>query len=257
MKITYSNQTVDLFDEKHFPTGAPKKIVLSLSGGCDSASLAFLIATYFPQTEIHPFNCKDGDGLIDTERAISVHKYLQGRFSNIKELELFDVRTGDPVWIEKAEKEMADPRNKIMVNGKLTTLWRNVRGCSKALQCRAIRELMATKYNTIVATGMSCNPPIEVMKERGFYDVAERKRDPGDFESLDVFDKGYNNCITYTPYIFTNKKFVSGVYKEHNLIKDLFPLTKSCAWGVESGNENFPNPCGKCFWCNERAWAFQ
>ena len=73
---------------------------------------------------------------------------------------------------------------------------------------------------------MSCNPPIEVMKERGFYDVAERKRDPGDFESLDVFDKGYNNCITYTPYIFTNKKFVSGVYKEHNLIKDLFPLTK-------------------------------
>ena len=90
MKITYSNQTVDLFDEKHFPTGAPNKVVLSLSGGCDSASLAFLIATYFPQTEIHPFNCKDGDGLIDTERAISVHKYLQGRFSNIKELELFD-----------------------------------------------------------------------------------------------------------------------------------------------------------------------
>ena len=256
MRLTYSGQTVNLFDVTHFPKGAPKKVVLSLSGGCDSASLAFLIATYFPEMEIHPFNCKDGDGFIDTERAISVHKYLQSRFSNIKELELFPVWTGDPVWLKKAEKAMADPENKIMVNGKLTTRWRNVRGCSKALQCRAIRELMGTKYNTVVATGMSCNPPIEVMKERGFYDVAERKRDPGDFESLDVFDV-FSTFTTYTPYIFTNKKFVSGVYREHNLMEDLYPLTKSCAWGPESGNENFPNPCGKCFWCNERAWAFQ
>jgi len=248
MKLKYNNQIVDLFNKEDFPKGPPKKIVLSLSGGCDSSSLAFLIAKYFPNIDIHPFNSKDEDSLIDTECAINVHKFLRDKFSNIKDLELFDVKTTDPKWMKIGEE--AREKHKIMVNGKLEYKWRNVKGASKALQNRLIREKMSKKYDTIVATGMSCNPPIQIMKDRGFYDVAERKRDPGDFESLSVFDIG-PTFITYTPYIFTDKKFVAGVFKEHNLLNTLLPLTKSCAWSSTL------EVCNKCFWCNERKWAFE
>ena len=58
------------------------------------------------------------------------------------------------------------------------------------------------------------------------------------------------------PYLHVDKKFVAGVYKKHKLMDELYPLTKSCAWGPESGNTNYPGDCGKCFWCNEKAWAF-
>lgn len=39
-------------------------------------------------------------------------------------------------------------------------------------------------------------------------------------------------------------------------MENLFPLTKSCAWNLSDNNENYPNAYLKCFWCNERKWAF-
>ena len=51
------------------------------------------------------------------------------------------------------------------------------------------------------------------------------------------------------------KRFVAGVYKEEGLMQDLFPMTRSCVGG---GNEtrDFTAWCWKCFWCYEKAWAF-
>lgn len=246
MKLTYGNQTIDLFNEKDFPK-LPTKIVLSLSGGLDSSSLLYLIANYFPSIDIFPFHSKDIDGPLDTECAINVHRYLKGMFPNIKDLTIFDVNTSDSVWLEKAQKELDSPQGK--VNG--VPRWRNVRGGSKALQNRNAREVMNNRHNTVVVMAMSMNPPIKVMVHRGFYNVAERKRDPG------ISDEKQLDYGTYMPYLFVDKKFVAGVYKEHNLMKELYSMTKSCAWGPESGNTNYPDPCGKCFWCNEKEWAFE
>ena len=41
MKHTYGNQTIDLFDKKQ-----PEQILLSLSGGLDSAALLYLLLKY-------------------------------------------------------------------------------------------------------------------------------------------------------------------------------------------------------------------
>ena len=176
-----------------------------------------------------------------------MHKFLQNYSSQVKDLTIFDVNTSDPVWLQKAQEELDSPEG--MIGG--VPKWRNVRGGSKALQNRNAREVMHKKHNTIVAMAMSMNPPIDVMKERGFYDVAERKRDPG------RSDEKFLNHGTYMPYLHVDKRFVAGVYKEHGLMKELYPMTKSCAWGPESGNENYPEPCGRCFWCNEKEWAFE
>ena len=97
---------------------------------------------------------------------------------------------------------------------------------------------------------MTCNPPIEVQKERGFYDVAERKRDPGD-TGANIMDNIPAGGQTYAPYLRVDKKFVAGVFKEHNLMDTLLPKTKSCAWSTTL------ETCGKCFWCNEKEWAFE
>ena len=245
MKLKYNNQTIDLFSKELFPE-TPKKVVVSLSGGLDSSSLTYLIATHFPDIEIYPFHSRDVDGPLDTECALNVHKFLQNYSSQVKDLTIFDVNTSDPVWLKKAQEELDSPKGKI--NG--VPKWRNVRGGSKALQNRHARWTMHKRHNTVVAMAMSMNPPVEDMKRLGFYDVAERKRDPGRSNEKQL-DRG-----TYMPYLYVDKKFVAGVYKEHNLMEELYPMTKSCAWGPESGNTNYPEPCTRCFWCNEKEWAF-
>ena len=87
MKLTYGEQTIDLFGEDIFPDGPPEKVVISLSGGCDSSSLTYLIGTNFPNIQMYPFHSKDEDCTIDTERAIEVHKFLQDKFPTVNDLE--------------------------------------------------------------------------------------------------------------------------------------------------------------------------
>ena len=45
------------------------------------------------------------------------------------------------------------------------------------------------------------------------------------------------------------KKAIAAGYEEHDLMDDLFPLTKSCV-------DRNKTPCFKCFWCYEKHWAF-
>ena len=47
----------------------------------------------------------DEDGRIDTEKAKNVHKFLQDTFPNsVQDLKVYEVKTSDPVWQEKAKK---------------------------------------------------------------------------------------------------------------------------------------------------------
>lgn len=54
---------------------------------------------------------------------------------------------------------------------------------------------------------------------------------------------------TYMPIANHNKRDVYNMYVEANVLEELFPLTFSC---VDSIDEH----CGKCWWCEERKWAF-
>jgi hypothetical protein len=199
---------------------------------------------------MYPFHTKDTDCPIDTERAIEVHQWLQNKFPKLHDLKIFTVATSDPVWQQKAKEAMASPKGKVIVNGKETSIWGTLNGCSKALQNRDKRSKMSLEHNAPVVMAMTSNPPISVQKKRGFYEVSERKRDPGtnNLDMLETIDKG---GLTYQPYLRNDKKFVAGVFKEHNLMNSLYTLTKSCAWSQTL------ETCGKCFWCNEKQWAFE
>ena len=66
----------------------------------------------------------------------------------------------------------------------------------------------------------------------------------------------YTNSQMYQPYVNVDKKFVAGVYKDHKLMDTLYPFTSSCV-GSERDTEYFTKGCDKCFWCNEKKWAFE
>lgn len=55
----------------------------------------------------------------------------------------------------------------------------------------------------------------------------------------------------YHPFINIDKKDIKEMYNEFGVLDELFPVTRSC----ESSTE-LDHHCGKCWWCEERMWAF-
>ena len=82
----------------------------------------------------------------------------------------------------------------------------------------------------------------------------EEFNEPGgpDENRKGVFTEVWQRKKIYTPFINQNKKHLADIYKSHNLLETLFPITRSC---VEVTN-NFDKHCGNCWWCKERIWAF-
>ena len=112
--------------------------------------------------------------------------------------------------------------------------------------------------------GMTANPPIDV--RMAFADRMKKHhptRNYGPFEidrvqgevRRDVHDKPELKYNVYKPFLNVNKRFVAGVFKENNLMDDLYPITRSCVGGGRQTN-NFTEWCWQCFWCYEKDWAF-
>jgi hypothetical protein len=261
VKLTYGNQTIDLgmFSRPGF------KIILSISGGLDSASLLYLICKYFPDVTIYPVTGRDIYAPFDTECAIDVVAWAREHFPNnkIQEHIIWDfddldlvmtnrVVTGDLKHLNVGFNRDRGVVKSLLMNAHLTDYyaklanivppaphsdpsWSHDAGCWET-------------HNMVIALGTTMNPPIDEMKANGFYDLAERRRDPGDFKLV--------KCISYKPYGNVDKKFVAGIYEEHGLMEDLFPLTNSCI-GTKKDTNYFTKLCKKCFWCKEKYWAFK
>jgi hypothetical protein len=52
------------------------------------------------------------------------------------------------------------------------------------------------------------------------------------------------------PFAKVDKSFLSEIYKQEDLMYDLYPYTVSC---VDMGKIG---PCKKCYWCHEKKWSF-
>lgn len=64
-------------------------------------------------------------------------------------------------------------------------------------------------------------------------------------------DKLSIDTRAYIPLFNHNKKDIVRLYKTLNVEERLFPVSRSCE------DDSHPNShCGKCWWCNERLWAF-
>jgi hypothetical protein len=95
--------------------------------------------------------------------------------------------------------------------------------------------------------GTTANPSHEEMIKHDFYDGRQTKRDKE--QSKSDLQRLYN------PFLDVDKKGIADLYQQLGLMENLYPLTWSCE-GWANSTENFTKPCGKCWWCLEKKWAF-
>lgn len=241
MNITYGNQTIDF--------QCPEKVLLSISGGLDSAALLYLICKYFPDTEIIPYTGHDVTAPMDYECSKDILQFMKEEFpdAKIKDHDVYKFDIWDEEWRQLA-REKWDDETTIGLNDEVIHKFTALSGLVKVLMLRTnTKRLLEQHPEHTMVSGMTANPPIEEQHKYGFYDVAERRRDRRDQTQMFV--------RMYQPLVNVDKKFVAGVYKEHNLMETLYPYTSSCV-GSEYDTNYFSEPCGKCFWCHEKRWAF-
>lgn len=237
MKLQYGNQVVELFK-----LGVPNHIALSLSGGLDSASLFYLICKYYPNVKITPIIAVDAYAKFDALCALDVIGFMKETFTNhnIQETESFHFDHTDPLWLEKAQK--------LHDNGsKIVEVALKIQGTSKNIQMTKgfgdIRKKISQEYDMF---GLTANPPDAIMKELGFFDIAEPNRN-------EPHNRPYNKSY---PFANVDKKFIGGIYKDEGLMDTLYPITNSCV-GMPDETDYGLYECGKCFWCHEKKWGFE
>jgi hypothetical protein len=252
MEITYNNITIPFFDPEETKNlehvtladnGLPKQILVSLSGGCDSASAFYLCLTYFPDIEWIPYTCRDLNAPLDADSAIMFVEKYQKLFphANVQDIQVFEFDDKDPKHIPEARYciEHYDRYKDMTIIGMVKIL----------LIDRITRDLMNQYNKPMRFDGMSKNPSEEEMIKGGFLDVSEPRR---------THDDNWPTMFRqiYQPFINVDKKFIAAIYFAHPfLLKEIYPHTRSCT-GTAWWTDNFTRVCAKCFWCHERRWAF-
>lgn len=120
------------------------------------------------------------------------------------------------------------------------------------------RENIKNNLFQVLFSGITTNPPREIQQKFhwGVLEDVENKRGSSvDKETVRYFtetaDEKEYEFFEMKPFFNINKKQIAELYRQYDIIESLFPLTRSCE------DRNFlSGHCGKCWWCEERLWAF-
>jgi len=211
-----------------------KKIGISLSGGADSALLAYLI-------------CSQSDATIHFTHQIRMWRtrpWQNHVFHQV--VDWFVKRFGDRFHMHEnlVPPEMEEPN---------TTYIKDEYGKSKPgnrIIQRSYNEYIAHKEGLdALYAAVNKNPDVK-------FEGAPKERYEGHIEPHFVHD-GIN---IIHPFVNTRKDWIMQQYHELG-IEDLLDITRSCEGEFEGLNYKTYTPgdpvpiCGECFWCLEREWA--
>ena len=120
------------------------------------------------------------------------------------------------------------------------------------------RENIKNNLFQVLLSGITTNPPIEVQEKFhwGILKDVESKRGLSVIkETVRYFvesdsEKDYE-FLEIKPFFNIDKKKIAEMYNELGILETLFPLTRSC-----EDRTYLKGHCGKCWWCEERLWAF-
>jgi hypothetical protein len=213
-----------------------KRIGISLSGGADSALLAYLICkNVSTTTDIHitnqirmwktrPWQGPVVDGVID---------WLENKFDN-----------NFTVHKNLVPPELEEPTDYLIKDeyGKMKS--------GNRIILRSHNEYIAHQYNLdALYGGVNMNPDISI---------------PGEMEERNqgVLDPHFvhNGVDICHPFVYTKKDWIIRQYYENDIV-DLLNLTRSCEGEFEGLDYTTYTPgqhvpeCGECFWCKERQWG--
>lgn len=124
------------------------------------------------------------------------------------------------------------------------------------------RNLLRDKRVDLIVSGITSNPLTETTvrdktgKEVDLLVTGLTDRNIGEDEKDFKEGAGY---AYYKPFHRVDKKFISSMYRQYNVMP-LFDITRSCEAVPDSDAAFDPEfekqPCGTCWWCLERKWAF-
>ena len=223
-----------------------RNVAISLSGGADSALLAYLICkeAYDHDTTIHiinhvrmwktrPWQQHDANAVFRWLFQKFYHTTFK-RHTNFIAPELEYGNIGAILTDEYGKKVSGDN-----------------------IQQRAYAEYLCTTNNiNAYFNGVTHNPrgiDLGGMIERDI----ERTDDNKHLQSMQ-----HLGVWVHHPFRFVDKSWVVKQYQTLGIM-DLFDRTRSCEGEFENVNYNTYTPgqyvpvCGKCFWCKEREWAIE
>ncbi len=223
-----------------------KNVAISVSGGADSALLAYLVCeqAYEHDTTIHiinhvrmwktrPWQQYDAD---------RVYKWLFQRFYH--------------TTFKRHTNFIAPDIEYGNIGPNLTDEYgKKVSGDN--IQQRAYGEFICNKYSIdAYYNAVTRNPRLA-----SFNGMRERDIDPSE-DNKHLERMTHMGVEVLHPFRFIDKSEIVKKYKELNLM-DLFEVTRSCEGEFDGIDYTTYKPgqfvpvCGKCFWCKEREWAIE
>ncbi len=203
-----------------------------MSGGADSSLLCYLLAEKIKQEHL---SVKILPITIDYKRpfagiAVSVREKIE---------DLLDARD---IFLDH-----------IVYHPSTDVEWTNDE-LAEQFHLRNKEHIIDNKFQ-VLYSGITTNPPLEVQERFhwGILEDVEKKRGNTVVkETVRHFLKDGYEFFEIKPFFNLTKKELAVVYKEKELLNNLFPLTRSCEKiGTVIGH------CGECWWCEERKWAFE
>lgn len=222
-----------------------KKIGISLSGGADSALLAYLICCH-TDAEIHVISQVRGWKTKPWQRynSLDVYNWLVSRFPNLTFKRHEGFIPPDLEWADKGP-------NIIDEYGKLKS--------GNQIILRSHNEYIAHKEGLDAwFAAVNKNPSVP-------FEGALEDREEGHLP-LVMEHMGVTICH---PFVHTAKDWIVKEYENQGIL-ELLNITRSCEGDRNDYPEVFGDldyttytpgqavpTCGKCFWCKEREWAIE
>lgn len=218
---------------------------ISVSGGADSALLAYLLSSVANENQsIHIINHIRMWKTRPWQQydAIGVYEYLTNRFPKLK---------------YTLHKNFIAPDLEYGNIGPCITDEYNKKVSGDNIQQRAYAEFVCNNYNLDAyynaVTRNPRNALFSGMKERSL------EKNEGNKHLEYMIHMGR---IASHPFRFVEKSWVVKQYKRLEIM-DLFDITRSCEgefpdidYRTYVPKQKVPQ-CGECFWCKEREWAIE
>ena len=197
------------------------KIGIKLSGGLDSAIVAYLLCKYIheerPDCTLIPFTVIHSFKPYNLWFASKVKWWLKEHFPTVQwHKEHFTIHSNGDDYNERMEELQEDLKSKNIIDCKFS--------------------------------GVTANPPLEVYKQWSPDDTNDEPT-PGREIGRALKDTSFGRIL-----VNIDKKGVAELYKKFGLMDTLFNVTRTCE-ETELDPSVTPH-CGKCWWCEERRWGF-
>jgi hypothetical protein len=221
-----------------------KNVAISVSGGADSALLAYLICNQITTQSVHIISHKRmwKTRPWQSHDSLTVYTWLLKKFPNIKFVRHTNFIAPD-IEYGNTGPNLTDEYGK-KVSGD-------------NIQQRSFAEYICSSENVSAYFNAVTRNPKGI--ELG--GMAERDIEPtNDNKHLERMT--HMGVEVLHPFRFIDKSEIVKKYKELNLM-DLFEITRSCEGEFDSIDYTtytlgqYVPVCGNCFWCKEREWAIE